>query len=377
MNIESLFNANTQKNNKYKISFDDISMSMNVYCNNCFDIDVLRSYLPNSLKITECIENDSRFSLNIIISEELKDYMDYYEQCSKIETEIMIHGGNFQSFVSQKYDDTYRILFKKEEGTILFINYEESKIFCVTNNLSSFVSQIIKNIFLESAKEDGHIVLHAGAFEYNGKAFAICGDKGAGKTTFLLNSLIADKTTTYISNDRILLKIIDDEIMVNSWGSIINIGRGSLISLRENYNITNYKLNSIIDMLNTNKDKKVFTLKELMDVLYIKNMKTRSTLGGIIIPNICFDKKTEIRVVEFNEYRNIIMRNFLNIDYDEHPNWLNFINTDVNKISEREYKIAKFINSNIPIYHLNIGQDIQDIFSHLKVMISKGENAIC
>ena len=64
--------------------------------------------------------------------------------------------------------------------------------------------RVVREYFHNASLQAGGIVLHAAAVVHDGRAIAIAGRKGAGKTTMLLR-LLRDAETSFLSNDRVLV----------------------------------------------------------------------------------------------------------------------------------------------------------------------------
>ncbi len=64
--------------------------------------------------------------------------------------------------------------------------------------------RVVREYFHNSSLHAGGLVLHAAAVVHDGRAIAIAGRKGAGKTTMLLR-LLRDANASFLSNDRVLV----------------------------------------------------------------------------------------------------------------------------------------------------------------------------
>ena len=77
------------------------------------------------------------------------------------------------------------------------------------------------------AEARGWVTLHASAASLNGRLMLILGDKGAGKTTTMLGLVQAGGA--YFSGDKVMAKVVDDELVLHAWPDMPYIGTGSLI----------------------------------------------------------------------------------------------------------------------------------------------------
>jgi hypothetical protein len=66
--------------------------------------------------------------------------------------------------------------------------------------------RVIREYFHNHALHSGRLLLHAAAVVHKGRALAIAGRKGAGKTTAMLRLLERDDTA-FLSNDRVLVDV--------------------------------------------------------------------------------------------------------------------------------------------------------------------------
>ena len=64
--------------------------------------------------------------------------------------------------------------------------------------------RVVREYFHNAALHAGGLVLHAAAVVHDGRAIAVAGRKGAGKTTMLLR-LLRDANASFLSNDRVLV----------------------------------------------------------------------------------------------------------------------------------------------------------------------------
>jgi hypothetical protein len=73
----------------------------------------------------------------------------------------------------------------------------------------------------------GHVLLHASAVTIEDRLVLVLGDKGAGKTTTMLN-LIALHNARYYSGDKVIAGFADGSLVLRAWPDIPYIGVGSL-----------------------------------------------------------------------------------------------------------------------------------------------------
>jgi dephospho-CoA kinase len=108
---------------------------------------------------------------------------------------------------------------------------QQSKTMTMYASNSSFIHLIeffrYYMLLIEAGK--GSLLLHASAVENvkSGNIIAICGVKGAGKTSTMLNLSRSDQFS-YFSGDKVLLDIHQDKLRVRGWPDYPHVGVGSL-----------------------------------------------------------------------------------------------------------------------------------------------------
>ena len=104
------------------------------------------------------------------------------------------------------YDFTGGRLVQKVRTGMLFL--QSSDVLIAAGHCVEYDNQVINFInsqFLNWLQNDGYLLCHAAALSRNGHGLAIAGLSGGGKSTLMLN-LLEDEATTYVSNDRLLVR---------------------------------------------------------------------------------------------------------------------------------------------------------------------------
>lgn len=88
----------------------------------------------------------------------------------------------------------------------VYINHKERQVhaWVSQDDPFNFARKLIRQIVSSEHQKAGAALIHASAVEYNGGAYVFAGDKGAGKTTVMMN-LIAAGSAMYLGNDAVLL----------------------------------------------------------------------------------------------------------------------------------------------------------------------------
>ena len=97
-------------------------------------------------------------------------------------------------------------LVQKVRTGMLFL--QSSDVLVAAGPCVEYDNQVINFInsqFLNWLQNDGYLLCHAAALSRNGHGLAIAGLSGGGKSTLMLN-LLEDEATTFVSNDRLLIR---------------------------------------------------------------------------------------------------------------------------------------------------------------------------
>jgi len=99
----------------------------------------------------------------------------------------------------------------------------------VSNNSFIHLIEFFRYYLLLLEVSRGSMLLHASAVEntVSGKIVAICGAKGAGKTSTMLN-LLESSRFRYFSGDKLLVDMHDNALRVRGWPDYPHVGVGSL-----------------------------------------------------------------------------------------------------------------------------------------------------
>ena len=104
------------------------------------------------------------------------------------------------------YDFAGGRLVQKVRTGMLFL--QSSDVLVAAGPCVEYDNQVINFInsqFLNWLQNDGYLLCHAAALSRNGHGLAIAGLSGGGKSTLMLN-LLEDEATTFVSNDRLLIR---------------------------------------------------------------------------------------------------------------------------------------------------------------------------
>ncbi|WP_027721120.1 HprK-related kinase B [Maridesulfovibrio zosterae] len=200
-----------------------------------------------------------------------------------------------------------RIVYKRLTGMIFAFGEDENIALgpCIKN--SNQVINFINNRFIEYKLNQGNFLGHASAVIDSGRAIAIAGFSGMGKSTLALH--LMSRGTTFISNDRVMIEENEDNITVYGVAKQPRINPGTALN--------NPDLSCII----APEDKAKFMdlpkaelwelehkYDALIDECYGKNkFILRAPMNGLVILNWQRDKKqTTIEIVDPHERKDLL-----------------------------------------------------------------------
>ncbi len=111
-----------------------------------------------------------------------------------------------------------------EENNFIFIRNKENMYFIVNDGYqNTFVelSRFVREYYSKELEKKGFFIIHSCAVEKDGNIYLLTGNKGAGKTTSLLNLL--DRHYNIVSNDRVFLGYHDNTLKCLTWPGAVAI----------------------------------------------------------------------------------------------------------------------------------------------------------
>ncbi len=160
------------------------------------------------------------------------------------------------------------------------------------------VINFINSQFLNGLQNDGYQLCHASALSRKGHGLAIAGLSGGGKSTLMLN-LMEDRSTVYVTNDRLLVRRQEQAVHAVGIPKLPRINPGTIVN--------NPRLFSLIDESSREKllqlDKRdLWKLEQKYDVdinaLYGSNrIQHETTLQKFLVLNWQHDTDRQLQVV--------------------------------------------------------------------------------
>ena len=120
------------------------------------------------------------------------------------------------------------IIDSRGTGTALVLDSKNKSIqaYLTSDSHVQFVD-FIRDIIIKHEERCGTLILHAAAAAVNHNGVVIVGDKGAGKSTFLLD-LVGRQGYHFISGDKVFIRITDGVAMLYGWPEFPHLGYGTL-----------------------------------------------------------------------------------------------------------------------------------------------------
>ena len=100
---------------------------------------------------------------------------------------------------------------------------------CDVNELALRTYTSVRAVMEESLFSSGFSIIHASCVNINGRGVIFTGDKGAGKTTFLLSLL--ESGTTFVGNDRLFVRFDGTDMNIIPRPSLTRIGMGTALNI--------------------------------------------------------------------------------------------------------------------------------------------------
>lgn len=295
-----------------------------------------------------------------IINETIKFYFCDYSTCS-VEYDVLlnnsqivkIHGGTKeQHMYANMYTEDTINLYRINSGKPQYVIYDSiNNSYILLGNeqtLNFDLLRIVREVYYRNSLLLGRVAFHSAALvNSEGECVLISGDKGSGKSTLMCN-ILSSTNLAFLDNDRVMLGIDDDKIVAHSMSSTVNIAYGTLSNYTD-FNVENHNAAST--------DKIKFSRFDFIQKLNCES-NTSGIVKEIIFPQISADTTNySYSKCELTELKERFRNSMEKLDNDEHPDWLNIANVNVedyNKKIEQLIDNLKFINA----YKVNYGYNL-------------------
>jgi len=124
--------------------------------------------------------------------------------------------------------DGERLILKRTTGVLMGVRPGHA---WATGDLVANLNQavnLVNHCYARAVLARGHLLLHASAVSWNGRAVALAGPPGAGKSTAALH--LVEAGYRFVSNDRLLTKPFDDCVEALGYPKQPRVNPGTLLS---------------------------------------------------------------------------------------------------------------------------------------------------
>lgn len=224
------------------------------------------------------------------------------------------------------------------------------------NNVMKMSKNTIRLCITLLLRKKGWALIHASGVVKNEKGIIFVGNKGAGKTTSMLQALM-DNDTSFLGNDRLMIH--PKRNLVLGWPTTALIGRGSISALPN----LSHLIKEDDDYNDTDKKVPIF-LEELQKKLGVSHGKL-SRLKAIVFPRINTQTVTNLKEnsISMEIAHEILTDNILSPD-EVHPNWLgeDFLEEVLIPSSDCAEQL---LNQKVELVELEVGLPNKEVFNEI------------
>ncbi len=124
--------------------------------------------------------------------------------------------------------DGERLILKRTTGVLMGVRPGRAwAIGDLAGNLNQAIN-LVNHCYARAVLARGHLLLHASAVSWNGRAAALAGPPGAGKSTAALH--LVEAGYRFLSNDRVLARPLEDRVEALGYPKQPRVNPGTLLS---------------------------------------------------------------------------------------------------------------------------------------------------
>lgn len=221
------------------------------YLNVYFETNSFEDYLTRHLApyfLNSVGGRAPQFNVYCFMLNDIEKFAGLFAQAQKIKHYSLSENKVYQK-LEVSVSDCENFVYDPQNHSIIRTKNNEITIFSNSSHYNQSCNRVIRDELiygLTQVNDNPAILLHSAcAMSQDGKAVLICGDKGAGKTTTLVNLLAAGYDL--VSNDLTFAKVIDGEVFVKGTPESINIGFGTAAKFSQLRDIIPPKLANLSD----------------------------------------------------------------------------------------------------------------------------------
>lgn len=334
---------------KYSFKYLDVSLEVNVRNNEI--ISFLKAYFIPYFSIVSGSSRNAFVQIFVDINPK------YKEPTSVNRDEILVDGskGFLATTGSIINEHPAREVLLFPTKALVFID-RSSKTIRITgstaDSLKIPVLRIIEDVTQIEVEKAGGVFVHSSGIVIGNHAVIAVGDKHAGKTSFLTNSLNSFDCKK-LNNDNAVLFLKNNSVFVRGWPSFFKVELGTMAYNRQFANFFPKAKREVLknpSLLWDHSLDKVPLYPRQAANLFKRNIIAQAKLKSIVMPvfsrnNIQYKKINP----QLNEIKRTITENLQGKFNKKHPNWHHYndvseklIRTSVDKISKVLLKQASF-----------------------------------
>lgn len=278
------------------------------------------------------------------VLESVDDYEKYFVHAKKIKH---YSPSENQVFQKAKYiistDEDF--VYDSQNHCIIYTNRDETIIFSNRLHYNQACKRVIRDELiygLIQSQATPSIMLHSScAVDNTGKAILICGDKGAGKTTTLVNLL--DLGYDLLSNDLTFVKQVDGKIWVKGTPESINIGLGTASKFEQLQDIIPENMRELSDHdLWSTHLKPELNWQSFANKFNVKLISEWTELSTILFPKIGEGLVPECNKIEKIQLKKNLQNSFRGINVGHNIPWSTLIEKRHKEVQSSE--ISKLLD---------------------------------
>ncbi len=198
------------------------------------------------------------------------------------------------------------------------------------------ISRVVRDLITRFLEDQGWVLFHAGAIHVDNRNYMIIGDASAGKTSLIIAMLASG--ATFISNERIFVKIENGESRLLSFPMPIAVGLGTMMQYPElikfirQPQLCQYppRRINISKVHNTPErkwsrleDKIQFLPKEIIQQFSEIPGVSGGKIDGLIVPSFRKNQAAKLERLSEDRIKKVIKNNCINRSHDDiYPPWM-------------------------------------------------------
>lgn len=358
---------------KYNFKFLDVFL--NIRLKDQSVVDFLKAYFIPYFEIKKGWVKNAIANISVDVDEK-------YLAPDTLGNEILVDGskGFLATTAKSIHASSAKELVLFPMNTYIYIGEQEINLKASSaERVKVPLLRIIEDIVQIEVERSGAIFIHSSGIVTQSGAVLAVGDKHAGKTSFLCNSLGNFKCQK-LNNDIAVLYIEDDRVLVRGWPSFFKVELGTVA---HNKHLSKYFLKNKADLLNNSLnlwdhqvDKLPFYPSQAAKI-FKKKIIPGAQLHSILLPQFSLnDIKYEKAVMSLEDIQNILRQNLQGTFNKKHPNWHSYNEVCESTILASSDKIAEAMVDNVSFHSIQWGPSFTQLMTEVESLNSCYEQFI-